>query len=202
MAEQIENGGSGPKIGTHVDLNEQLHTKSVSESLVQQATRLGNSYNINTGTIGLTSTTASGVFYFKNNESPVNGESSFTLDTLIIGIDNQGTQAGACVITIVKNPTSVSFSTDVDMLENRNFGSTNVFSTDTVAYKGAEAATITGGTDFGIIYQNAGTRASYPVDIEIPRGSSIALKIDTQTTAGTTNLYVAAVGHRIEGNNK
>jgi hypothetical protein len=201
MAEQIIDGtGSGNR--TAVNGNNQLKTFTISETENQQATRKGNSYNINTGTIGLTSSTASGVFYFKNDEAPVNGESSFIIDAFAIGIDNQGTQAGACIVTVVRNPTSVSFSTDVDMTENRNFGSSNTLSSTTLAYKGAEGATITGGNDIAIFYQNAGTRAYYSIDMEIPKGSSVAIKIDTQTTAGTTNLYCAAIGHRVDGKNQ
>lgn len=199
MAEQIENGGSGVKIGMHVDTNEQAHVFALSRTVNQDAVRKGNAYNLNTGTIGLTSTTESGVFYFKNNEPPVNGESSVILDAFAIGIDNQGTQTGACIITVVRNPTSVSFSTAVDMNANRNFGSSNTLSS--LAYKGAEGATITGGDDIAIFYQNTGTRGYYTIDMEVPKGSSVAIKIDTQTTAGTTNLYCAAILHRVDGNN-
>lgn len=200
MAEQIIDGtGKGDRLG--VNQNHMAKVFSVSETENQQATRVGNSYNINTGIIGLTSTTESGVLYFTNDESPVNGESSFIIDALAVGIDNLGTQAGACIITIVKNPTSVSFSTDVDMNENRNFGSSNTLNSTSFAYKGAEGATITGGSDVAMFFQNAGTRAYYTVDMKIPRGSSIAVKIDTQTTAGTTSVYCAIIGHRVDGKN-
>lgn len=201
MAEIIKDGtGSGKT--AKVDNNNQLHVFSVTETENQQATKLGNSYNINTGTIGLTSSTESGVLYFKNDESPVNGESSFVIDAVAIGIDNQGTQAGACHITLVRNPTSVSFSTAVDMNANRNFGSSNTLSSTSLAYKGAEGATVTGGDDLALFYQNAGTRGYYSIDLEVPKGSSFAIKIDTQTTSGTTNIYAAIIGHRVEGNNK
>jgi hypothetical protein len=202
MAEQIENGGSGVKIGMHVDKNEQAHVFALNRTVNQDAVRKGNAYNLNTGTIGLTSTTASGVFYFKNNESPVNGESSFIIDALVIGIDNQGTQAGACIVTVVRNPTGgtlISNAVDVDMNQNRNFGSSNTL--DSLVYKGVEGDTITGGSDIAIFYQNAGTRGYYTIDMEVPKGSSVAVKIDTQTTSGTTNLYVAGIGHRVDGNN-
>lgn len=200
MAEEIIDGtGSGKRL--RIDPNNQAHTVSITETATQDAVGKGNAYNINTGTIGLTSSTASGVFYFKNDEAPVNGEAGFIVDAIAIGIDNQGTQAGACIITVVRNPTSVSFSTDVDMNQNRNFGSSNTLSTTTLAYKGAEGATITGGDDIAIFYQNTGTRGYYSIDFEIPKGNSIAVKIDTQTTSGTTDLYVAAIGHRKDGNN-
>jgi hypothetical protein len=200
MAEQIENGGKGVKIGMHVDQNEQAHVFALNRTVNQDAVRKGNAYNINTGTIGLTSSTSSGVLYFKNDEAPVNGESSVIIDAIAIGIDNQGTQAGACIIKVVRNPTSVSFSTDVDMNQNRNFGSSNTL--NSLAYKGAEGATITGGDDIAIFYQNAGTRGYYTIDMEVPKGSSIAIEIDTQTTSGTTNLYTALILHRVDGNNE
>ena len=195
----VDGTGTGNKLG--INANNAAKTFSTTQTVIQQATAKGNSYNINTGTIGLTSTTESGVFYFKNDESPINGESSFVVEALAVGIDNQGTQTGACIITIVRNPTAVSFSTAVDMNQNRNFGSSNTLASTTLAYKGAEAATITGGNDIAIFYQNVGTRGFYTIDMKIPKGSSIAVKIDTQTTAGTTNLYVAMIGHRVDGKN-
>ena len=96
---------------------------------------------------------------------------------------------------------SVSFSTAVDMNQNRNFGSSNTLASTTLVYKGAEGATVTGGDDVAIFYQNVGTRGYYAIDFEIPKGNSIAVTIDTQTTSGTTNLYVAAIGHRKDGKN-
>jgi hypothetical protein len=202
MAEEIKDGTGSGKVAK-VDNNNQLHTFAVTETENQQSTRLGNSYNLNTGTIGLTSSTASGVMYFKNDEAPVNGESSFVIDAIAIGIDNQGTQAGACNITIVRNPTGgtlISNAVAVDMNKNRNFGSSKEL--DSLVYKGVEGDTLTGGNDIALFYQNVGTRAYYSIDMEVPKGSSIGIKIDTQTTAGTTNLYVAIIGHRVEGNNQ
>jgi hypothetical protein len=200
MAEQIIDGtGKGSRL--KVNQNNMATVFSVSETENQQATREGNSYNINTGIIGLTSTTESGVLYFTNDESPVNGESSFIVDELEIGIDNLGTQAGACIITVVRNPTAVSFSTAVDINQNRNFGSSNTLSATSFAYKGLEGGTVTGGSNIDILFQNAGTRERHLVDMEIPKGSSIAVKIDTQTTAGTTSVYCKIIGHRVDGKN-
>lgn len=200
--EQIQDGTGRGYLGK-VDPNNQLHTTSIQRTNTQDATRKGNSYNINTGTIGLTSTTESGILYFKNEEAPVNGETSFIIDSIAIGIDNLGTQAGACVITIVRNPTGgtlIDNAVAVDMNENRNFGSSNTLSS--LAYKGVEGDTVTGGSDIVQFYQNAGTRGFYTLDFEIPKGSSLAIKIDTQTTAGTTDVYAAIIGHRVDGNNE
>lgn len=199
---KIKNAGSGPDIGAHVDQNNQLHAFVVDSTVVQDATNKGNAYNINTGLIGLTSTSESAVFYFKNDEALINGESSFIIDAIIIGIDNEGTTAGMSLITLVENPTAgtiVSGASVAPMIKNRKFGSNNTL--DSIIYKGAEGNTFTDGEDFGIILQSPGTRATYPVDIELTKGTSFGIKMDTDTSAGTTNVYVAVVGHKKDGKN-
>ena len=66
MAEQIIDGtGTGAKV--KVDSANRLHTHSVTEDLIEYAASQGDSYNINTGTINLTSATESALLYFKNN---------------------------------------------------------------------------------------------------------------------------------------
>ena len=151
MDVEIKNGGAGPDIGAHVDQNNQMHVKAIDQTVIQDATSKGNSYNINTGTIGLTNSTASSVLYFKNDEDPVNGESTIVIDAIAIGIGDGGTKDEKSIITIVRNPTAgttVSNANNVDMNQNRNFGSTNTLSSTTLAYKGAQGETLTDGDDF------------------------------------------------------
>ena len=197
----IENGlGNGNKVA--VDSNNQMHVTAITESVIQDGVHKGNAYNINTGWIDLTTTTESAVLYFKNNESPTNGESSISLDAIAIGIDSLGTQAGLCEITLLRNPTAgtiISSPTNVSMNANRDFGSSNELAS--LAYKGAEGNTLTDGTDFAIFGQNAGTRGFYTIDAVLRKGSSIGIKIDTQTTSGTTRIYAALIMHRVDGNN-
>jgi hypothetical protein len=199
----IENGvGDGKK--AKVDKNNQLHVFSLTRESAKEATIQGNSYNLNTGPIGLTSSSESAVFYFKNDEAPINGESAIFVEAIIIGIDSLGTTSGMSHITVLRNPTAgtiVSGATDMDIVANRNFGSSNTLASTTLAYKGAEGNTFTDGTDLALFYQNPGTRGLYNLGIELQRGSSMGLKIDTQTTAGTTNLYVASIIYRVDGNN-
>lgn len=199
MAEQILDGtGTGKR--AKVDQNSQIHTVAITQTETQDAVDKGDAYNINTGTIGLTSTTASGVLYFKNDE-----DSPFIIDAIAVGIDNQGTQAGACIITLIRNPTAgtlITGASAVDMNQNRNFGSSKTLKSTTLTYKGAEGNTVTDGDDIAIFYQNVGTRGYYSIDFELPKGSSVALTIDTQTTSGTTNLYAAIIGHVKDPNNR
>ena len=204
MSTAIVNGGGGVNIGMHVDKNEQAHTFSVIETEAQRATERGASYNINTGLIGLTSATESAVLYFKNDESPVNGESNVVISSIVVGIDDEGTTTGMSTITIVRNPTAgtiISGASDVDMKANRNYGSNNTLSATSFAYKGAEGNTFTDGADFALALQQPGTRGVYPLDIDLPKGASIGIKVDTDTSGGTSNIYVALILHRKDGNN-
>jgi len=197
----IEDGtGSGNK--GLVDSNNQVHTFSISETKNQKAVEEGNAYNINTGWIGLTAATESAVLYFKNDESPVNGESAISIDAIAIGIDDEGTTTGMSTVTVVRNPTAASFSTAVDMNANRNFGSSNTLATTTLAYKGAEAATLTGGDDIAQFAMQPGSRMYATVDFILEKGSSIGIKIDTDTSGGTTNVYAALILHRLDGKNR
>lgn len=197
----LEDGtGTGRKAG--IDINNQLHAFAISESNVEDAVRKGNAYNINTGWIDLTSSTASGVLYFKNNESPSNGESAISIDAIAIGLDDQGTTSGVSDIVILRNPTAgtiISNAVDVDSNVNRDFGSSNTLSS--LAYKGVEGDTLTGGSSFDTFGQQPGTRAILDTNIILRKGSSIGITIDTQTSSGTTRAYVALILHRVDGSN-
>lgn len=196
--------GTGKSYAGKIDANNQFHVFTESETVIQDATNKGFSFNINTGTIGLTSATESAVLYFKNNESPVNGESSIAIDAIAIGIDDEGTTAGMSTITVIRNPTTgtiIDNATAVDMNQNRNFGSSQTLA-DSIAYKGAEGYTFTNGDDIIQFYQQPGSRGYYTLDAVLTRGSSIGIKIDTDTSSGTSNVYAALILRRIDGNNK
>ena len=163
-----------------------VFTHAISETEAIHATEQGDTYNINTGNIGLTSQTESGILYVKNNETK-----DLIIEAIAVGVDSAGTTGNDSLITLVRNPTSVSFSAAVDMNQNRNFGSSKTLTAD--VYKGAEAATITGGNDIAQFYMDAGSRLFADIGFILTKGDSLALKLDTDTTAGTTNVYAAVV---------
>lgn len=206
MNVEIKNSGPGGDIGAHVNQNNQVHTFSISQSEAKDANSKGNAYNINTGTIGLTANTESAILWLKNDESPVNGESTIIIDAIAIGIgtdDSGATRTEKTTITVVRNPTTgtlIDGATAVDINQNRNFGSTNTLSSTTLAYKGAEGNTFTNGDDFAQFFQNT-VRGYYTLDVELPRGASIGIKMNTLTTAGTTDVYAALIFHRKDGKN-
>lgn len=203
MAEFFIKDGTGTGKTTKVDDNNQMHVYAVSSSEVQDAVDKGNAYNINTGTIALTSSSDSAVLYFKNNEAPSNGESAINIDAIAIGINNDGTNSEMAEITVVKNPTAgtiVSGAAAVAMNQNRNFGSSATLSESNI-YKGAEGNTFTDGNDIALFFQSAGARGYYSVDFELEKGSSIGVKVNPKTTAATTTIYVAIICHRKDGSN-
>jgi hypothetical protein len=183
----IIKDGTGTGNTTKVSGNRMfVHTITEGEEI--HATENGDSYNLNTGNIGLTSQTESAILYFKNNESR-----DFIIDAIAIGVDSSGTTGNDSLVTLVRNPTSASFSTAVDMNQNRNFGSSKTLTAD--VYKGAEAATLTGGNDIAQFYMDAGSRLFAGINFVLTKGDSLGIKIDTDTTAGTTNVYAALIGH-------
>jgi hypothetical protein len=201
MPQTIKGGNNGNV--AHVDNNKQVHVYAISEDEQRQATNIGNEYNLNTGLIALTGSTASAIAYFKNDESPVNGESNFVFTQLIVGVFNRSvTVTDDPVVTIIRNPTGgdiISDATAMDMVSNTNFGSTNTLSSTTLAYKGKDGGTVTGGTDHAIIQAPEG-RTAAKLNIDVPKGSSLGVKIDLNTSGGC-NVYLALVGYRKLGNN-
>ena len=174
--------------GASVDVTGKMEVHSVQETEAAEATDGGDAYNINTGNIGLTSQTESGILYVKNNE-----DRDLIIEAIAVGVDSAGTTGNDTILTLVRNPTSVNFSTAVDMNQNRNFGSSKTLTAD--VFKGVEGSTITGGNDIAQFYMDAGSRLFANIGFVVPKGDSLALKIDTDTTAGTTNVYGAVICH-------
>lgn len=187
MAEQILDGtGTGKK--AKVDTTNRLHTHAVSESLIEYASSQGDSYNINTGTMSLTTDTESALIYVKNNND---AELHIASIGYLMGNSTGGT--GDISITVLRNPTLgtvVSDAIGVDINQNKNVGSSKELNID--AYKGGEGKTITDGTPF---YYSliAGSARGYVIatgTIVIPKGGSIGVKLTPQTSNTSMDMQV------------
>jgi hypothetical protein len=193
MSEAIKDG-TGNGYLAEVSHDNKLRTRSITETRIQHATELGNAYNINTGDIGSLATGESALIYFKNNE-----DLDFSVDAIAVGIKD-ASGSNIHTVTVVKNPTAgtiVSGATDVDMNTNRNFGSAASLS-QSLAYKGANGLTLTGGEDIAIFYMNESGRLFATADFVIPKSKSVGIKIDFSLSSGTTTAYVALIGHQEE----
>ena len=198
----IENGvGNATK--ARVDGNNQLHIFAVTEDEQNSAAENGQLYNINTGLIALTGTSDSAILYFKNNESPINGESNIIITSIIFGLyTRSATVTNSATATIIRNPTAgtiIDDATAVSMKSNANFGSSNTL--DSLIYKASGTGkTLTDGTDHAIALLSEGRTAIPELNIDLAKGSSLGIKVDLNTSGGA-DIYAALVCYRKDGKN-
>lgn len=197
MADTIRDG-SGSGYLAKVNANNRLYVNAVSTDENLQASKQGNSYNINTGVITLTDDVETPVIYLKNNEVE-----DFHITSIAVGLGpSTGGTGGIPKITVIRNPTAgtiVSGATDVDINSNRNYGSSNTLVVD--AYKGATGLTMTDGVDHIIFFQTASGRLFASVDELLPGGGSIGIKIAPQSGNTGMDVYAALICH-IEDENE
>ena len=185
MAEIIESGGITPN-KLIIDSNGRANVYAVSETIVENASENGDSFNVNTGTINLTSGNKSALLYLKNN-----GTEDVVISSIGFLMGNSTGGSGDVLAEVLRNPTTgtiVSGATNVDININKNFGSSKTLSVD--AYKGAEANTFTDGE---VAYKSlvAGSARGYVIatgSIIVPNGSSIGVELTPQT--GNTSMDI------------
>lgn len=185
---KIEDG-TGLGFDTRVDENNRLHVHAVQVTEVVHAAEQGLAYNINTGQISVTNDAT--LVYLKNNETR-----DFVISAIAVGNDGGATYSTRPLITVVRNPTGgdlISDQTDVDMNQNRDFGSSRVFDSD--AYKGKVGGTLTGGNDIAILQSTTGGRDFFTLDFVLTEGSSIGLTYTANISSGTSLIYVALIGY-------
>lgn len=199
MSEIITDGsGSGYKL--KIDGNLRARTRAVSTPEDQQATKKGNSYNINTGIIDLTDAAETPLIYIKNNE-----DNALHIKTIILGAwtstGGSGTD-GVPKMVIIRNPSTgtiiESTPTDVDIKSNRNFSSSKTLAVD--AYKGATGDTMTNGTDHIIVQLGTSGRTVVSIDEILQKGSSLGIKYTPQGSNTSQKLYCALVCHLEDSN--
>ena len=182
--------GTGNGYQAKVDSQNRVLAKSVSVLQSEDASSDGRSYNINTGTINLTTAGESGVLYIKNTGL---NDIKITSVGFLLGNSTGGT--GDLELKIYKNTTTgtlVSGASAVSINQNKNFGSSKTLSATT--YKGAEGSTITNGT---LTYSSllAGAARTYVIatgDVDLTSGASMAVSITPQTSNTSMDVQVFA----------
>jgi hypothetical protein len=187
----IEDGATGKTARVNSDNTLAVHSITISEA--EHATDLGQSYNVNTGTIVLTTAGVSGVLYFKNNENI-----NIHVDHIVILLGNTtgGLTTDSTTIKVLSNPTAgtvISGATDADMIQNRNIGASSTLEAD--VYKGAEGDTFTDGEELVGSLLTPGTRAAFVLDITIPKGKSIGVTIEPNDSNTSMKVMAALVCH-------
>jgi len=184
-----DGAGSGKK--AKVDDNNRLTTSSVIKTSADEAISVGDAYNINSGSVSLTA--AGTLLYIKNNE-----DQDMVVEAVAVGI-GEGSFSDTPEITFFRNGNAGDLITDetpVAMNQNRNHGSSRTLTADTFA--GKSGGVITGGQDELFIYQGTG-RLYATINIVLPKGSSLAIKIDPKLSSGTVKAYAAFIVHLKEG---
>lgn len=186
MSDNIIKDGTGTGKSLKIDEQNRAHTHAIIETLSQNGSRDGNSYNINTGTIVLTSATISELLYIENT-----GDNDLHVSTIGYLMGGSTGGSGDIVLGVNKNLTGgtlVSLATAPTINENKNVGSKKTL--DANIYKGDEGTTGTGGNAFysTIVGISPKTYIVNTGDIVIPRGGNISLNITPPT--GNTSMNV------------
>ena len=187
----IQDGGTGKSAA--IDNTARLSTRSVQQSETENATDTGDSYNINTGLVTLTTAGESGVFYLSTN---VNKNVHIDSVVVIMGPSTGGSATDTTRIRFYRNPTAgtlISGASAVDDNENRNFGSSKVL--DSTAYKGAEGNTITDGAVIIESLVSPGSRVAFSIDLVLTKGDAIAVSLEPNDSNTSMKTMVAAVLH-------
>jgi hypothetical protein len=192
----FEDGtGSGYKAG--VNARNEVKAFAITETESQAASELGDAYNINTGEETFAASTSSGLLYFKNDE-----DTDIIVEAIACGFRNSTTTDDQLAVFVVRNPTGGTLydaATGVDMNENRNFGSSKTLKTTTLAYKStAQNQTLTGGDDIVLLHASKAGRLFAAINLELPRGSSLGIRVDSASLA--TTCYAALVMHAKDSN--
>jgi hypothetical protein len=180
--------GSGSGYAAKVDKNLRVHALAVSSTISQTSGISGDTYNINTGTIALTTASQTAVLYLKNNT-----DNDVYIDAIGFLLGNSTNGTGDVSLEVIKNPTTGTIITNAvsaSIVENKNAGSSKVLDAD--VYKGVEGDTVTNGTDW---YNSllAGAARSYVIatgTIIIKSGNSVSINITPQTSNTAMNVQV------------
>lgn len=188
MAEQILDG-NGSGFRAQVGSDKRLQVRAVSEDELIHNGELGNAYNFNTGLITVSGDAT--LIYFKNNSTD-----NFILTDIALAAFDGITHSNSPYITVIRNPTAGDLITDataISMNQNRNFGSSKTAEAN--IYKGKTGGTITGGSDIGIFLSNKTGRSFFTINMLLPKGSSVAIKLTANLSSGSASYYCALLGY-------
>jgi hypothetical protein len=186
--------GTGTGVKAKVNSENKLLVESVTETAFENQAEEGNAFNLNTEDIVLDGGISGeqGLLYIKNNES-----SDLEIVGWFIGIrdaDRTGATSDTNLFKLIANPTGGTLISDASeaAVANRNLGSPRVF--DVTAYKASgDGKTVTGG-EATLLYQyHTAGRIFGTVTFTIPRGSSLAILVNTY--GANMTLYTGFTGY-------
>jgi hypothetical protein len=166
MGFEITDGtGKGNSAG--VDVTGRLLTRSITESIFQNAAEEGEAFFIGTPLITATTANESALIYIKNNEN-----SPLILGSFFLTAENSNATVQMFRVNWYKNPTSITGGTATVAL-NQNFGSSETLDVD-IEY-GAEASGIVGGTLSATLSFPIGQFNQFDANLVLEKGSSVEI---------------------------
>jgi hypothetical protein len=185
MSVSIKSGSSG----FTADVNQRHEVRTFSVTA-----KLGDAFNINTGDISSISSGSATLLYFYNDE-----DTEIIVEAIAVGLRGFTSLTDMAVVTVLGDITGgdlVSDATAVSMKATRRIGDPSGLKATTLAYKGKNSGTVTG-TDIAQFYQANNSRLFAPINLVVPRGQSIAIKV-VGGGASAGNAYAALVPHRAD----
>lgn len=183
----IENG-VGDSVKALVDANHRLHTKAVTEPSQGESAIMGDSYNVNTGTITLTTDNESAIAYIENT-----GNTSIHIESVGYLIGNSTGGTGDLLVKLLRNPTTgdiVTDATPVDVNVNKNFSSQKTLNVK--AFKGDEGKSFDDGVDayFSLLPKSGNPYLINTGKIVLDKGASIGVVVTPQAGNSSMNMQV------------
>lgn len=191
MGFQIQDGtGSSKK--AKVSSSNKLSVESVIRSEREEVGILGESYNVSTGFVRLTSANQSSVLYFKNNEDV----DLIVTEFLFAVRDSTGGTTRHIRVDIIKNPASMSSGSGTDLnISNINFGSSNTVNSDSEI--GQEGSTLNRGTTYLLLVAPVDDLTTEVSSTIIPKGSSIGVNVVPPTSNTALDVNVEIKLHKL-----
>lgn len=193
MGQMVIKDGTGTGKQVAVTQHNKLVTIAVSEAISAHHAFSGDGYNVNIGTLALTTADKSAIYYLKNNEdNPLIITGFFYLlgNSNITGVDT--------LVQIERNPTGGTVVTDATIIApvNRDFGSNNTLTVS--SFSGGQGKTLTGSSQIALesIFSSVGRKAVPVGAIVLRKGNSVGITITPPTGNTGMNIQVALSVYR------
>lgn len=190
----LKDGNSGTTAS--ITENNRLDVAAVVVSLDQLATEQGDTYNLSTSEISLTTTNESALFYIKNNT-----DRNLLIDNVIINIIDYVGTGGQPKLNIYRNPSAGTLisSATACLESNRNYGSNNTLDAD--CFEGVDGSTLTGQDSKVLVYlpsTAAITLNAFTTLTVLQKGAALGISY-TPPSGMTSVTIVAAINAILNG---
>lgn len=189
MSDLTVKDGTGKGYLAGVTVNNRLRVAGVLQTLTEVATQTGDTYNIATSTLTLTTSGESALFYIENNE-----DNDLLIDNLIINIiDYTGTD-GQPIVKVLRNPDAGTVISDATaaVQSNRNFGSSKSLTAN--IYEGTEGKTLSGQdatVEIPLPSTALSSFSAFDTIVVLPKGATFGITYTPPSGITTVDVIIA-----------